>query len=297
MAKLKTFYRTFVKSLTKPAYYKDILSAKFSFSLKYLALLLFLISLFSTFKLAINFISLKPKLPEFADTLKKVIVDIYPDKLVVTHKGGKISTNVEEPYFIDMPESGKSWKTGSRHFFAIDTKGTVEEFEKYDSVILLTDEFAVMPDNQNQQNGYKIYPLKDWLKDVPEGAFINKAIYQELVIRILPVIDVLPRYLTIAAIFIILLAPFFVMSVALSGYMLYLLFLTLVLWIIAKTMKKDLSYGKTYQLSLHGLTLPILISSLISLFGKAFPFLFSAIFLVFMIVVIKELPSKIDKSN
>lgn len=295
MGKLKTFFQSFVKSLTQPSYYNDILSAKFSFSLKYLFFLVFLLSLVGALKFAVNVISLRPKLPEFVDNAKKVVMDIYPEKLILTYKGGKISTNVKEPYYIDMPEEGKGLGLEGMHLVAIDTKGSAEEYQKYNSAILLTDESAVIPDNENGNYSYKMYPLADMLKDVPDGSFLNKTLYQTFASLTLPYIDKLPVYLMSFALVAVLLWPFFGALFSLSGYMFYLLVFTLLLWVIAKIMKKNLSYGKVYQLSLHGLTLPIIASSLIALFGKPFPFLFSVIFVVFMIVVFTRIsPRKVN---
>ncbi|MEK7470782.1 MAG: DUF1189 family protein [Patescibacteria group bacterium] len=294
MAKLKTFYRTFVKSLTKPAYYKDILSAKFSFSLKYLALLLFLISIFGAFRIALGMQDLKPNLPGFIEKEKKVVVNVYPDKLVITLKSGKIFTNVREPYFIEMPEDGRDLGLTASHLVAIDTKGKAEDFQKYNSLVLLTSESAVVSDGQS---GFKVYPLRDILKDVPDGAELNKTIYTALTSQLLPYLDKLPGYLTILAMVAVIFWPFLATLFSLSGHMFYLVFAAFILLLITKVMKKNLTYRKVYQLSLHALTLPILISFALSLYGKFVPFLFTAILIVFMIVVIKELPSKIDKSN
>ena len=293
MQKLKAFFQTFVKSLSQPSYYKNFLPTKFSSSLKYLAFLLFIISLFGALKFTFILIEAKPRLPEFVDKVKMVVTDIYPDKLVITLKDGKLSTNAKEPYFIDLPKG--TWDMGTMHLIAIDTKGNVEDYGKYNSAIFLTSEFAVMPNNDNR--GDRIYPLKDLLKDVPDGAFINKSIYQSFAIQVLPYVDNLPSYLSTLALILVVLWPFIAMSFALSGHMFYLVFFALILWIIAKMMKKNLSYGKIYQLSMHGLTLPILISGLISLFGKSIPFLYSIILLVFMIVVFKKLSNKIQQSN
>ena len=295
MEKLKIFWRTFVKSLTKPLYYKDILKSGFSFSLKYLVFLLFLISVFWTLKFSAGLLSLKPKLPEFADIAKNVVANVYPDKLVITHKAGKISTNVREPYYIDMPEN--TWDTSGMHLVAIDTKGKVEDYEKHNSVVLLTDEFAVVPDNQNGANGYRMYPLKDYLKDVPDGVQMNKAVYQTFAHQVLPYIDKLPQYLMGLSLILIILMPFLGALLTLSGYMLYLILPVFILWIISKLMKKGLAYGKVFQLSMHGLTLPILISALITLYGKSFPFLFSIIFFGFMIFVLSRIPGKLNKSS
>ena len=114
MNKLKTFYRTFAKSISSPKYYKDILKAKFSFSLKYLILLLFIVNLITTIKIGTFLYKYYPQIGPFIGEVKQTVVDFYPQELVLTVKKQKISTNVKEPYNIDFPEQlEKLWLAAS----------------------------------------------------------------------------------------------------------------------------------------------------------------------------------------
>lgn len=297
MGKIKTFWQSLVRSTTKPAYYGDILSAKFSFSVKYLAFLLFIISTIWALRFAFGLISIRPKIPYFVQKIRSVITDIYPSDLVITVRNKKIVTNVKEPYFIDMPESGKELELGGMHLMVIDTKGKIEDYKKYNSAILLTSESVVIPDDQNSEVAYRVYPLSDLFRDVPDGAALNKGVYQAFASQILPFIEKIPSYLFIFGAVMIILWPFVGMVFGLSGRMFYLVFSTAVLWVVAKIMKRGLSYTKIYQLSMHGLTLPILISTVISLFGRSVPFLFSVVFLIFMSVVLTKMPAKVGQTQ
>ncbi len=280
MIKLKTFFRTFVKSLTQPSYYKEILKTKFSFSFKYLAFLVFLISLFTTVKFAFSVLPLRSQLPGLVEKIRSTIVSTYPDKLVVSIKSGKIFTNVKEPYFIDVPSEKKM------HFIVIDTKGKVEDYKKYNSLVLVTDSLVVVP-NSNENISYKVYPLQDILKDTPDGVLLNKEIYQKLSSQVMPYVDKLPVYLTGLFILIVVISPFLATVFMLGWYMAGLLLFSVLFLIIAKLMKKDLSYSEVYRLSMHAITLPILVSLVLK-----FPFVFSLVFLVFMIVILSKLSTK-----
>ncbi|HTK03249.1 MAG TPA: DUF1189 family protein [Alphaproteobacteria bacterium] len=266
MTKLKTFFRTFVKSF-QPNYYKDILKAKFSFSLKYLTFLLFVISLGYTLFIAAGLLVVKKEIPGFVEKTKKVVTTAYPQELVVSVKNHKLVTNVKEPYVV-------------ADFIVINTKANVEDVKNYKSQVLVTDSFVVYSDKEGQ---IKAYSLEEVLKDL-DGVVLNKDIYQKLTSEVLPYIDQLPTYFNIGLMILILLGPIVGTILSLGWYLFYLLIFSVVLLIAAKLLKKDLSYSQVYKLGMHAVTLPILITLLVH-----FPLLFSLILLVFMIIVFTKL--------
>ena len=86
---------------------------------------------------------------ENSATLQQTIIhDIYPAGLELRIQNGRVSTNVREPYFISFSQSqfnqllqpGKSPGKGRAkvRVLTIDTKAKVEDFEKYQSYMLLT---------------------------------------------------------------------------------------------------------------------------------------------------------------
>ena len=91
----------------------------------------------------------------------------------------------------------------------------------------------------------------------------------------------------------ILFFPLFIVPFAFIWHLVYLLLFALILLVVAKVMGKDLSYSQIYQLSLHGLTVPIVITLLLGLFNVSFPFLYSLIFIVWMGIVIHDLKYKV----
>jgi len=283
MNKFKTFFRTLYRSVVDFNYYADILKAPFSFSLKYLFLLLFLVQFLNGIIMAKNIATVIPKLPKFIEEVKTTAQGFFPKDLVVTFNNGKVRTNVDEPYFIDLPKNlfGKEELKG--HFITIDTKAAVEDIKKYDTAVLLTKNAFVFPD-KNQ--GYRV----QFLNDMKGYFMIDQTVYKKILGQGLPYLNYLPLlvYLSIAAALIVW--PFFSSAFALLGKLIYLLIFSLILLVTAKIMSKNLGYKKVYQLAMHASTLPVIISFVSGLTGFIIPSLsLSAVLLLFMIFVFSKI--------
>jgi len=270
MNKLQNFWRVFVKSIGSISYYKDIAKARFSFSLKYIYFLLFLIALLQGIISAVKLAYLMPKIPQFQQDARYQVLNFYPKELVITVKDQQISTNVKEPYFMG-------------NFIVIDTKATVDKFASYKKPVLLTSSAVVI---ENGSDGYKVTTLDNFLKEVPNGSQFNQKMYLGLVNKLLPYLNYLPAfgYCLIALTLFVL--PFIIAGSMLVGKMFILVFSSLLLLLLAKIMKRDLSYGKVYQLSLHALTIPVVLSFVSAYFVFPVGWLSTLIFLTYMIVVI-----------
>lgn len=284
MNKLKTFWNTFKRSAIDTSYYKDILKARFSFSLKYVYVLSFFIILVTVLKFAVATLvampALNPKIQEF----KKNMQTAYPAELEVEINNGELSTNVEEPYYfnpIDMKELEKD--SPYEHFVTIDTSASVEDYDSYKSLFLLTRTAAAYPDNQ--EGAYKITKFSEF----KEPVLINKAFYDELVVKASPFIDSIPSIITVFVIAMILFGPLVGGLFTTVGYMFYLIFATIVTWIVSKLFKLNLEYGKLYQLGMHGITLSVVITTILELLGKDIPLVFSGIFFLWMAIVLSKL--------
>jgi hypothetical protein len=285
MNKLKTFSRTFVKSLTSPSYYKDILKAKPSFSFKYLIFLLLIINLVLGVRFAVSAFNLLPQIDPFLKEAKVVITDLYPEKLIVTIRKAKITTNVKEPYFIGFPE--KVGTFGSyKYLLTIDTKGKVDDYVKDASLFLLTSENLVVPD---ENETYKVIPLSEELARVPDGTKFARAQWDEMIKLIDPYLAKVSGIAEAGLIVLSILLPFVMTASSLVWKLVYLLVWALPLWLLAKILKKKLSYGETYRLSMHGLTLPLLIGFGLTLLGLYLPFVYTIAFVVWMVIVLVKI--------
>lgn len=93
---IKTFFRTAVKSSTSPIYYTDVITAPYSFSLKYFLGILFLFSVALVLKLAVLLALFN------VPAAVTAIAAIYPDKLIISVSNGRLSINKPLPYYIRM---------------------------------------------------------------------------------------------------------------------------------------------------------------------------------------------------
>jgi len=255
MGKIKTFFYSLKRSLTDINYYREIAKTKFGFSLKYLFFLLILTSLLISFSFAFTIIKTIPQVPGFVTQSKKIINNFYPKELEVTINNGILSTNVQEPYFIKMPK--EFTKEKNINLITIDTSAKVEDIKKYNTAVLVTKNALVYPDKNNQ---YKI----SFLSNVPNSK-INKQIYDRIINKVLPFSKFISPFLMTIAILNIFILPFIIGSFLLFGRLIYLLIVAVPLFLLSLILKNKLSYGKVYQLSMHGLTFSILIQLIIDI--------------------------------
>lgn len=294
MRKIKVFIRTFWQSLTNPSYYRDILSAKLSFSFKYLFALLFSISLIIGVSLSIKIARFIPQVPKFTESTKSFMAETYPKELKLTLKEGKITTNVKEPYFIDLKESDKGTIEPFKHFIAIKTKGNVEDAKSLDSLFFVTADSLIVSEGGGSGN-YRVVSLNEVLAKIPNGVSMDKTLFVSVLNTFTPyVLKVLPRIIIAVSIAILIFYPLLRGTLGFIFQAIFLLPAALVLFIGVKLLKKNLSFAKTYQMSLHGATIPVTLSFIIG-FSGLYPYISIVswlAFFVFMFVVI----SKLDKS-
>ncbi len=279
--KLKFFFDVVVKSLTKFSYYKEIKKAKFSFSLKYLFFLFYILSLITSIVLSVSLAVLViPNVPKFVSLVESKAGSVYPEKLVVDIKNGIVSTNQVEPYFIDAPANFLG-NTNSNHLITFDTKASPSSIKDEKTAILVTKDSVVVSD---ANSSYKVYPI-----DVSTNFTINKTNYQKLVSQITPYLRYIQPLLIAIAILLLLVWPLIAAAFSLIAELIYLLIFSSLFFLVTKLMKKNLEFKKIYQFAMHASTLPILLSFIVSSIGIHMPFLLgSAILFVFMILVINE---------
>lgn len=99
-----------------------------------------------------------------------LVDEVYPQELEVKIKNGQASTNVTEPYYISVrretlenlfafKKDDKNTKSKVR-ILAIDTKGKADEFDRYQSIALLT-ESSLVYYNDNRINIYSLREIQD----------------------------------------------------------------------------------------------------------------------------------------
>ena len=268
-------------SVYSPSFYNEARGKSFGYSFKYYLKLSFLVTVVTTVVLtAVIYPKAKFFINNFADGLGSK----FPSDLVVTFKGGKVSTTAPEPYFIRMADIVSPEDLGQgdpENLLVIDTQTpfSLEQFKEYNSLVWLTGDSAVMLD---KNGSIRIQSLAQ----VPDVT-IDKALATKY-------LAIAQTYLRLAPLFLIPVGIFIFTLFTQLGRLIYLLLAALILWLLSMAFKRNLTYGKTYQLALHVVTLPVLVFKLLWLpIGTQLPiFVFSlALTLMFFLNVREQAPA------
>ena len=250
MKKLKAAIYVFINSLTSQKYYQHIVETRFSFSLKYFAVLALIASLI-TFSSTVKPIT--RDLSEGIGALETTVLSAYPKDLIITLKSGELSINQPEPYIFVMPkdfaaepEDAEPVAKTPSNFLVFDSNGTLNDLEKYDTLILVNKTNILVQSN----NKVEVYPLKDY----PDGELTAETL-RSLATEIRPFLKAI---------------PYIVLGFALLGTVLYyfgfrlayLLIVSLLLMAFGALRGLKLSFSKYYQVGLHAITLPLIVEVL-----------------------------------
>ncbi len=284
MNKLKTWWYVFKNSITNFSYYRDILKTPLSFSLKYLYVLVYAVITLQALIWSIQIAFLLPQFPAFLNTLERRMYELYPENLVITIKDGVLSTNAEEPVFIDIPELQEAPET--EHFITIDTEASIEAYLDYQTLFLVTDSEIVYPESDYEEvMTYEVIPLDS----VEENATINKDNYTDFVQEVSSVFPSLPRLAPVILIIGTFILPLFLAFFVAGSHLFLLFFLSIATWAIATLFKLKLGYMKSFQLGVHALTFPILLQMVLQMSGRSIPLVFISGFLLWMVLVLSQI--------
>jgi len=260
----------------KEYYQSTVLNQPLGVSIKYLMKLSLLLALVGSIIFSIS-------LPHLFSSAKSTVTSLatdYPEDLIVTFKDGNASINKPEPYFVKIPDSlreiddSKQLNVENRieNLIVINTTEafSINKFKEYNTASLLTKTELISMQSNNGE--IKITPIsklgnveitKSWILD-KESIFMKALPW--IVSLIIPVI------------FVGISIGIFV------GTLMMLLFSALIVWIILKIKKVNISYKKSYQVALHASTIILIIS----IFGKYLgPFNnFSVNLLIFVVIII-----------
>lgn len=190
---------------------------------------------------------------------------LYPPELEIHIKSGMVTTNVPEPYFIPMKDVENVLKdntvlgTNSRqtvNLLVIDTKASIDDFERYQSAVLITKNDMVVAKDDNK---YEVYPLRDWPDMV-----INRKQAVQMINTVKPLLTwVIP---------IVLVAVFLGFSLFFPSFLTtMLLWYAFAVWIVAKILSYPLGYKKSYQLAMHIILIPVTFVALLGVIPVIIP--------------------------
>lgn len=248
----------FVKKLFSIKYYIDILTGYSHFKLMLAAIVLALI-----LSIKPSLFIIKTALP-LAQNLEKNILnlidEIYPQELEIKIANGQASTNVTEPYYVTVRqetfESLFSLKPQDQNtrakirLLTIDTKGKADEFERYQSLVLLTETSIVY----YKDSRVNIYPLRE-IKDLT----VNKDAIKSKVKEINKDNKV-EKFIVTG----VLLAPIFILLWSVVSRLAIFFFLTLIVYLMIKINQLPIGFKNTFRYTSAISFIPMLLWELMS---------------------------------
>lgn len=255
------FLENIKNSIYSPEFYKSIPAKFLGSAFKYFFLLGLLVTLITTASL------IKPLIIDLSgqiESISKETINGYPQNLEVYIKDGQASINQQEPYFIALPEKDSS--TDFHNLIVIDTETpfSITQFNEYKTATWLTKDSLFYRSEQNQVRGFELKNMDDLT--------VNKELLNSLYNQFSPYIKFIGP--------IILFLAFLGIYIVFSFRLIQLLFIALIVFLISKLIKKNLTYGISYKMSMFAITLGVLVELLISLTSRwtnfhGFPFMFT----------------------
>ncbi len=286
MNHFKVFFYVWKRSFSEVSYYKDVIKAPFSFSLKYFIFFCFILSVVTTIFLSVKIFN---PLNNFLRRFPQALIKVYPAELEIKIRKGVVATNVPEPYFIPVDRFEKTFEELDKevkgiksdeieNVLVIDTNAKVEDMKRYQTYALLT------------RNYLSYYKDDGRIEIVPLEKFGNFTLNQSIVRGVLNKFLPLLKFVSIFLIPIIFIGTFLFFT---SSQLIYLLFSALVLFLGAKIISFPLSYVKAYQIDLHLATIITPFFLLLSALNinVQFPFLKLIVFTLIGLYILNSLKS------
>ncbi|HSA84531.1 MAG TPA: DUF1189 family protein [Patescibacteria group bacterium] len=255
------FFEKIAASIYSPKFYQHILQDSTKSAIGFFTLFVLVLTIAQTIILFFfhGFIN-------FQGTVKTEVnrlVQSYPDDLIVTITNGIVTTNVQEPYVIPLPNTTMYEAETKTNLIVIDTKTpfSATDFKKYNSYVWLTKDALFIADDTDIRS-----------LDLTEvgNLTINQSLLSSLYKTFSPWLNIITPILTV-----------FMLLGIFIGYFLrlvYLFLLALLIMLLTKLMKKSVSYGQAYRVGIYAMT-PAFLFDLLLLFVPSlhFPFLFSIV--------------------
>lgn len=248
--------------MTSKEYYRKLLVLPFSYSVRYFLKLIFLVSVLS----AIIALTGIQDVQRGLDSLKET----FPEDLVLVVSRGEVVVNVPEPVIIPAPIDVQY--DGVENFIVIDTSQEVSlrSIDEFNTMLFISKDTLVI---QEDAGGVRTMSLADFPDMVVDRDFIDKNFE-----RMKKASFVVIPGLSFGAFFL----GTFILGVVV------LIIIALGVRMIFHLRLRSIGYKKAYQVSIHALTLPLLLEVALRAFGgmtlPAFATLFLALATMFFLV-------------
>jgi len=269
LSSMKDFFSIIKKSVYDPVFYQELIVHPARYSVKYFLGLSLFLSITLTIIVSLPII---PLVSGFMDALPEQVLTTYPDELILHFKKGVLTSNVPEPYFVEIPPFLRGAMKGDQyaHLAVIDTQAMVtpEQFAVYQAPLWLARTNVVIADSNHS--------LKVQTYGTQTSFVLSEPLVQAFITRLEP-------YFVWAAPIIVLIIFVSLLAVLLFNFV-YLIFGALCVFILGRfILRQKWSYGTAYRIGLHALTLAVLMDVLCTTVGfslKAVPFLTTLLLLL-----------------
>lgn len=268
---MKHFFQSVKDSIYSPAFYVGLRTQKLSYSIKYFYKLAVILALITVIHFAAATL---PGLQSFFTDAGSKIISHYPDTLELKIVKGEAFVNQPEPYYLPLPAEIKPDverdMPGIDNLVVVDTTQsyTPEQFDRYRTLVWVTKTHLAVRDKGGKVS---LNPLQG-VGDVT----LNKAFVESTLQKLSPLIKSIP--------FAILFFVFIGMIFGISNKLVYLLVAGLAVFLYFKVRKEAVSYRASYQIALHALTFPLVLTFLVQLLFPAFAVPFLTSFLLALVV-------------
>lgn len=291
MNSLKAFFNRITQCAIDPASYRTLKGEGLGSAYWYLYRLLVLTSLVITLWLAAGLVHVMPQIKSVAHEIETTLPTLYPKEMILTFQSGALTTNVKEPYAIKVPAKWNEQQIGDdtdetdtdhANIAVFDTKASPEDYEKYNTFVLFTKNYAV----GGRDNGeLRMFPYAKF----EENFVVTHEKYTKTLQMVFSKAKSLIPVLKVIMVVCFLLAPFVFAGVGLLSWMISLLIYSLILWFVSSMGKWGYTYGQIYRLSVFGATPAVILGMLFWLGGVTVPWVLQLFTLVWMWFVLKKL--------
>lgn len=246
-----TFFNKLKRSIYDPEFYSGLVREDDLHPFKYFFKLILTVALVYAIFFSITAIG---QVKEFLQETGDSILTNYPNDLEIKFQKGTAVSNVKEPYFIKIPQEING-KAGIQveNMLVINTKSdfVLSEFESYNTLGLLAKDAFVTKDGRGK---IQVMPLKG----VPDYT-INRTVVERWIGKTQSFVKIVPYLIPIISFVGVFLAQMLTL--------IYAFFAGFIVYLISKSKNLNLSYKKSYHLSLYLVTLPIIVETLMFIFG------------------------------
>lgn len=295
-----TILRNIVRACFDRTFYRE--AERDSFGRRYAHLYVLFAIIVAVFSIQIVgfYVSRRSEVDRFPQLITSRVNTFYPKDLVITFDKNELSINQPEPYVLgsgwdsESPDDSQDMSgtdgigVGFQNLITIDTRATIDDFGKYDSLMLAMRKGVAV--KQSERAEVRYYPYAEFLAKTPQPFTFDSVSYGQIVNRIRPFINQVPTLLVYGLIALIILLVLVGPLFLTAGVLFNILFLAIMGYLIAMVIGRKQPYTYIYKLGMYT-AIPVII--LQQIFGLiSFEGLQSVWWLVALLLMVIFIPAR-----